>query len=117
MALESEGLADHHVRLAAGLADGVRLNRLALTLVGNTFVGHLLPSGALGGSLPVVVGQVSVPQLIDGFASLGFLLQLANEFAVGSGRAAAGLELLISNERIKMVIESIESKEQFETNE
>lgn len=92
LALEVEWFADHHVRLAAGLADGEHLLRLALSLVGNTLVGHLLPSGALGRSLPVVVGQVSVPLLIGGFASLGLLLQKVNHLVLNR-RALAGFQL------------------------
>ncbi len=93
LALEGEGLADHHERLAAGLADGVSLNRLALTLVRNTFVGEFLETGALGGSVHIVFGQVGGVLHIDGLASLGFLLQTAGDVALDGGALLTGLQL------------------------
>ena len=85
LALEGEGLADHHERLAAGLADGVALDRLALTLVRETFVGKFLEASALGRSVDVVFGQVGGVLHIDGLARLGLLLQTTGDVAVEGG--------------------------------
>ena len=93
LALEGEGLADHHERLAAGLADGALFNRLALSFGGNALVGKFLIAGAFGGASHVVVGQRGVVQHVDRLATFSFLLQTTGDVALGSRATLSGLQL------------------------
>jgi hypothetical protein len=93
LALEGERLADHHERLAAGLAESIHFNGFTLTLVGDTFVGEFLETGALGRSIDIIFRQVSVVLLVDHLASLGLLLQTARDLLILVGRASLGVQL------------------------
>ncbi len=93
LALEGEGLADHHERLAAGLAYGTPFNRLTLTLGRNALVGEFLVAGALGGSSHVVIGQGGVVPHVDRLASLGFLLQTTRDVTLDGSATLTGLQL------------------------
>jgi hypothetical protein len=94
LALEGEGFADHHERLAAGLAVSIHFNGLTLTLLRDTFIFKFLKTGALGRSIDVVLGQVSVVLLVDQLASLGLLFQTARDLLIFVGsRASLGVQL------------------------
>lgn len=103
--LESEGLLNNHVGLAARLALGAVLDGLVLDLFVSAFISELLVTSALGGLLQINFGKVSGVLDVERLAILGLLGQTAGDGVVLLGRAAlsagqleaGGHELTVGN--------------------
>ena len=87
-ALEADGLGNHHVGFAAGLALGEDLGRFALTLGVSALVSVFLEAGAFGGFVDVNLGQISRVEIINRVALFSLHLQTTAEQPAFASRAA-----------------------------